>query len=34
MKSPYDIRFPIIIQVIYKKDKVCYFNNINIIPFM
>jgi hypothetical protein len=34
MKSPYDIWFPIIIQMIYKKDKVCYFNNINIIYFM
>lgn len=34
MKSPYDIRFPIVIQVIHKKDKVCYFNNINIISLM
>jgi len=34
MKSPYDIWFPIMIQVIYKEDKVCYFNNINIISLM
>lgn len=34
LKSPYDIWFPIMIQVIYKEDKVCYFNNINIISLM
>jgi hypothetical protein len=31
MKSPYDIKFLAIIQVIYKRDNVCYFKNKIVI---
>jgi len=31
---PYDIKFLVFIQMIYQKDKVCYFNNKNVISMM
>jgi hypothetical protein len=34
MNPPYDICFPTLIQVIYYKDKVCYFNNKNVISII
>lgn len=34
MKMPYDIKILVFIQMIYQKDKVCYFNNKNAISMM
>ncbi len=34
MKSPYDIRFPTLIQIIYQREKICYFNHRNVITMM
>jgi hypothetical protein len=34
MKSPYDIKFLAIIQVIYKRDNVCYLKNKNVTTVM
>jgi hypothetical protein len=34
MKPPYDICFHALIQVTYKRDKVSYFNNKNVISIM
>jgi hypothetical protein len=34
MKPHCDIHLPTIIQVIYQRDKVCYFSNKNAIPIM
>jgi hypothetical protein len=34
MKPPYDIHLPTFIQVVHKRDNVCYFNNINVISIM
>jgi hypothetical protein len=34
MKSPYDLHFPTFIQIVYKRDRVYYFNNINVISMM
>lgn len=34
MKMRYDIKFLVLIQVIYWKDKVCYFSNKNEISMM
>jgi hypothetical protein len=34
MKPPYDIGLFALIQVIYQRDKVCYFNNKNAIIIM
>jgi hypothetical protein len=34
MKPLYDIHFPTLIQVIYYVDKVCYFNNKNVISII
>jgi hypothetical protein len=34
MKKPYDICFLALIQVIYQRDKVYYFDNINAISIM
>jgi hypothetical protein len=34
MKPPYDIHLPPLIQVIYQRDKVCYFGNKNAISIM
>jgi hypothetical protein len=34
MKPPYDIHLPTFIQIIFKRDKVCYFNNINVISII
>jgi hypothetical protein len=34
MKTPYDIRFLALIQIMYQKDKICYFNNKNVIFIM
>ncbi len=34
MKQHYDICFPTLIQIIYQKDKVYYFNNIIAISIM
>ncbi len=33
MKSPYDIKFLAIIQVIYERDNICYFKNKNVTSF-
>jgi hypothetical protein len=32
MKPPYDIHLPTLIQVIYQRDKVCYFSSKNAMP--
>jgi hypothetical protein len=34
MKPPYDIHLLALIQVIYQRDKVCYFGNRNAISIM
>jgi hypothetical protein len=34
MKMLYDIIFLVLIQVIYQRDKICYFNNKNVISMM
>ncbi len=34
MKSPYDVHFPTFIQIVYKRDKVNYFSNKNVISMM
>ncbi len=34
MKPPYDICLLALIQIIYQRDKVCYFNNKNAISIM
>jgi hypothetical protein len=34
MKPPYDIHLPALIQVIYQRDKICYFNNKNVMSIM
>ncbi len=34
MKEPYDIHLPAFIQIIYQRNKVCYFSNINAISIM
>jgi hypothetical protein len=31
IKTPYDIHFPTLIQIVYKRDKVYYFSNKNVI---
>ncbi len=34
MKPLYDIRFPTFVQIIYYRDKVCYFNNRIVISIV
>jgi hypothetical protein len=34
MKTPYDICFPTLIQIMYQRNKVYYFNNMNVIFIM
>jgi len=34
MKTPYDICFLALIQIMYQKDKFCYFSNKNVIFIM
>jgi hypothetical protein len=34
MKSPYDVHFPTLIHIVYKRDKVYYFSSKNVISLM
>lgn len=34
MKPHYDVRFLVLIQMFYQRDKVCYFSNMNVISMM
>jgi hypothetical protein len=34
IKTPYDIHFPTLIQIMYKRDKVYYFSNKNVISII
>jgi len=34
LKEPYNVRFHVLIQIIYQKEKVFSFNNMNVIMLM